>query len=121
MKPVSHFWPVFLLTVLPSVAVAAGGYSWFDGGSAAADPLGLRTSAFGLEVYRSTGDAEGDTAAAPGHTVRLYGDYSARDVVGGDQGDRRFTKFGLRWQHRVSAQDRLSVSAEQGDSALLFP
>jgi hypothetical protein len=112
--------PVLILAALPSVGVAAGKYSWFGDGSTDPNTLQLRPSAFGAEIYRSMRSDEKDVEPTPEHTVSLYGDYSGRGFSGydSDSSSRRFANFGVRWQHRVSAQDRLSVSAQQAEGAL---
>jgi len=108
-----------VLAALPSVAVAAGKYSWFGDGASDPNTSKLRTSAFGTEVYRSLPVTETDAELPIEHSVSLYGDYASRNMVvdeAGDSSARRFANFGVRWQHRVSAQDRLSVSAQQAES-----
>jgi hypothetical protein len=114
--------PVLLFAALPSISVAAGKYSWFGEGSTDSSALQLRPSAFGAEIYRSLDAADKDLESPSSeHTVSLYGDYSARGLAIDSDADataRRFANFGVRWQHRVSAQDRLSVSAQQAEGAL---
>jgi hypothetical protein len=124
MKPTLHVWLISFLVALPSVAAAAGKYGWFSDRSAATGVLQAGSSTFGMDVYRSGKDPEADVAAAPEHKVSLYGDYPVRAGHASEDSDsaaRRFANFGVRWQHRVSVKDSVSVSAEQGESSLLRP
>lgn len=118
MPLTKRFLSVLLLAALPSVTVGAGKYSWFDDSTSDSKALQLRPSAFGAEIYRSV-DVD-DVEPATEYTVSLYGDYSSspRASITSDASDdaaRRFANFGVRWQHRVSAQDSLAVSAQQAE------
>jgi hypothetical protein len=122
MPPAKRILSVLFLAALPSVAVGAGKYTWFGDGSTDPTALQLRPSAFGAEIYRSATPVEKDVEPMLEHSVSLYGDYASRAspvIDNGDSAERRFANFGVRWQHRVSTQDRLSVSAQQGESTLL--
>jgi hypothetical protein len=108
------------LTALPGMATAAGKYTWFDGDPAASGPLPVRPSTFGVDVYRSIDEPTKDGQDKPrtAHTVSLFGDYETRtpEAIGDeDMQERRFVNFGVRWKHRLSTLDQLSVSAEQGE------
>ncbi|HKQ31099.1 MAG TPA: hypothetical protein VJS66_07430 [Burkholderiales bacterium] len=121
MPPVKRLLSVLLLATLPSIAVGAGKYTWFGDTANNNDPnaLQFRPSVFGTEIYRSMRGVENDAEPTNEHTVSLYGDYASRGLVVDEAGDasaRRFANFGVRWQHRVSSQDRLSVSAQQAES-----
>lgn len=124
MKRTLRYWLMSSLAALPSVTAAAGKYTWFSDESAAAGALQARPSSFGMDVYRSSKYPEADVAATPDYRVSLYGDYPLRAARSADDGDstaRRFANFGVRWQHRVSVKDRVSVSAQQGESSFLRP
>ncbi len=119
-----RFWLISLLAVLPPAAVAAGQYSWFSDGPATSGGTQARPSTVGVDVYRSADDSEALASANAGSKVSLFGDYSLRararaNEDGSDSVSHRFANFGVRWQHRVSARDSVSVSAEQGGSSLL--
>ncbi len=115
---------ISLLAVLPPVAAAAGKYGWFNdpltGDSAASNP-----SSVGMDVYRSVDDVEAEVAILSGHKISFFGDYATRGARAIDENDgmptRRLANFGVRWQHRVSAKDSVSILAEQGESSLVRP
>jgi len=139
MHPAIRIFPVFLLAALAPLVCAAGEgsggspisgkYGWFN------DPLGgdstvKNPSAVGMEVYRSSDGPRAETGALSAHRISLFGDYSTRTDYpryqrAFDDADqtvsRRLANFGVRWQHRVSARDSISVSAEQGDSSMVRP
>jgi hypothetical protein len=55
-----------------------------------------------------------DGAAAAGGELQLIGQLeTATDATA-----RRLTHFGLAWQHRLNAHERLALSAERGESSL---
>jgi len=115
---------ILSLAAIAPVAAAAGKYSWFSNDSAATGAFQIRPSTFGMELYRSGKDPESDVVASSDHRVSLYGDYPYRTMRASEEGDaatRRFANFGVRWQHRVSVKDRVSVSAEQSEKSLLRP
>jgi hypothetical protein len=120
MTPVTRIVMAFLLAALPPVAGASGKYSLF-----ADPPVGdpsLGTSTVGVNVYRSAPEVGSNPFAA--HRVVLFGDYTRGPRAADDNGNgagRRFVNFGVRWQHRMSATDSVSVLAEQGESSLLRP
>ena len=115
--PVARKFLVLALAALPLASFAAGKYTWFDD-STEPGAIRARPSAFDADVYRSLPSAA-DDAAAPEHRVSVYGDYAPR-VSSTLEGARPFANFGLRWQHRVSPQDQLAVSAQQADSVLPY-
>jgi hypothetical protein len=122
MRTAKRLLLLSVVAALPQGAVAAGKYTWFDGDPAAVDLSNSPTS-FGLDVYSYTAPREEspkNIQPDPEHVVRLYGDYDA-DPVRDETTSRRFAKFGVNWQHRVSDRDRLSVSAQQGESSFLYP
>jgi hypothetical protein len=116
LKPIVS---ALFLAALPSLALGAGKYSWFSDGATDPNALQFRPSSFGTEIYRSLRPSD-DAVPVTESTVSLYGDYSSRQSALADSREsaRPFANFGVRWQHRVSSQDRLSVSAEQGESTL---
>jgi len=117
MMPAMRKSLVLLLAALPSAAFAAGKFTWFDDSATDASAVQSRPSAFGADVYTSAVDTQRDAATVPNHKVSVFGDYAPRAVA--DEGATpRFANFGVRWQHRVSSSDRLSVSAQQGDGVL---
>jgi len=128
MYRTTRFCLVSLLAALPAVATAAGKYTWFDEPGSAT----WRAPALGMELYRSVDDADAPVDVTPErasaeYKISLYGDYAARapGLADDDGSSRRFANnmnvWGVRWQHRVSSQDRLSVSAQQGERSLSHP
>ncbi len=70
-------------------------------------------SSFGIPLYSVAGDADSPTLGGRDvSTVRVIGEYD-QPV---DNGKVRPSSFGVAWQHRLSARDQLSVSAEYGES-----
>jgi hypothetical protein len=108
---------IVVLAALPSVSVASGKLSWFADPVTDSGAVQTRPSAFGTDVYTSTVDKSGESGFAPNHRVSVFGDYtSGASVVAGDDATaRQFANFGVRWQHRLSSIDRVSVSAQKGD------
>lgn len=122
MLPAKSIISAVFLAALPSLALGAGKYTWFSDSAGDSTSQLFRPSAFGTEIYRSLTITENDPAPNSEHTVSLYGDYSSPNLPSTDADNsatRRFANFGVRWQHRMSSQDRLSVSAEQGESTLM--
>jgi hypothetical protein len=72
-------------------------------------------SSFGIPLYSVAADAESSSnGGRDTSTVRVIGEYEQFP----ENGKSRPSSFGVAWQHRLSARDQLSVSAEQGDSLL---
>ena len=118
MTPAIRISLISLLTVLSgatATASAAGKYSWFND-----DPISSNSQRRTLDVYRWTDESASDPLGLIEHKVSVFGDYPRRPSLTdtSDNAARRFANFGVRWQHRVSAQDQVALSAEQGESVL---
>lgn len=70
-------------------------------------------SSFGIPLYSIAQDTEPSTGGARDtSTVRVIGEYDQFS----ESGKAKPSSFGIAWQHRLSARDQLSVSAEHADS-----
>jgi hypothetical protein len=73
----------------------------------------IPASSFGIPLYSVAADAESSVAGNRDiSTVRVIGEYDQFS----DSAKARPSSFGVAWQHRLSARDQLSVSAEHGES-----
>lgn len=126
--------------LLPLAAQAAGKYSWFDDVSAR-DALGLpRTPAalqpdapvrFDVNAYQSL--AASRALEDDGDVVQFYGQLQPLPgalhvplaAINRDTGaeplesqrDTRLSGFGIRWEHRVNAENTLALAAGYNESA----
>jgi hypothetical protein len=116
MIPIARKALLLVLAALPSVSIAASKFTWFDD-SSEPGAIRARPSAFDADLYRSLSTPA--DSAEPEHRISVYGDYAPRASATLDSA-RPFANFGVRWQHRVSSQDQLAVSAQQADSMLPY-
>lgn len=123
MLPKKGLLLISILMALPSVAAAAGKYSWFSD-SSPSGVLEASPSSVGGDVYRSGEDPEADVMPLSRHRISLFGDYSLRASQADEENEnklapsRRLANVGVRWQHRMSSKDSVAVLAEQGETSM---
>jgi hypothetical protein len=81
----------------------------------------LPGSGFGIKLYALTAETEGDSPRSGERRERdalhVFGEVDPAATQTADAQARRAGSFGVAWQHRVNAADRLAVSAEHGEGS----
>jgi hypothetical protein len=81
----------------------------------------LPASGFGIKLYSLTSESDGDSSRLGDRRERdalhVFGEVDPAATQTTDAQARRAGSFGVAWQHRVNAADRLAVSAEHGEGS----